>query len=100
VMPDHVHLLLSLHPKHSVSEMARVIKANSSRFINEQGLLMGKFHWGAGYGAFSCSYSQLDKVRAYIDNQKEHHRVRDFGEELSLLLSKHGMEDGAVLTDS
>ncbi|MCI3937607.1 IS200/IS605 family transposase [Chryseobacterium aahli] len=87
--PDHVHILVgfkSLNLK--ISDFVRDIKSNSSRFINEQKWLNGKFNWQEGYGAFSYSKSQIDKVVNYILNQEEHHKKRSFKEEYLELLNK------------
>jgi len=65
-MEDHVHLLVGLHPTLSVSEFAQKFKANTSRFINEKGWVLGKFNWQGGFGAFSVSQSGLMQVRDYI----------------------------------
>jgi REP element-mobilizing transposase RayT len=86
---DHIHILLGLHPTLSVSECAQKIKANTSRFINEQGWMPGKFTWQEGFGAFSVSHSNLEMVRAYIGNQVQHHTKQTFVEEFEALLSKH-----------
>ena len=93
IMRDHVHLLVHIHPKHSVAEMAQVIKANSSKFINSEKLVPGRFSWGQGYGAFSCSISQMEIVKRYIQNQEEHHKVRDSDEEFRELLKRHNIEN-------
>ncbi len=50
------------------------------------------FAWQKKYGAFSVSVSQLDAVMNYIQNQREHHRVRTFQEEFLDLLKKHRIE--------
>jgi putative transposase len=61
--PDHIHLLVGFNSLNlKISDFVRDIKANSSRFINEQKWLNGKFNWQEGYGAFSYSKSQIDKV--------------------------------------
>ena len=85
---DHVHLLLCLPPKLSIALMVRALKANSSKWMNEQGHLFG---WQQGYGSFSVSSSNLNAVSAYIRNQAEHHRHRDFREEFLALLRRHGV---------
>ena len=59
-MPDHCHLLLGLNPKQSISDLVRDIKANSSKWINQNQCLHGQFAWQEGYGAFSYAKSQLD----------------------------------------
>lgn len=86
--PDHCHILIGLHPSVSISEMARDIKANSSKWINENKWVMGKFTWQEGYGAFTYSRSQLNQVVQYIRNQPEHHRKKTFREEYIDFLEK------------
>lgn len=51
-MPDHVHILVSMGPTTSISDLVRDIKAGSSKFINDKGSMKGKFNWQEGYGAF------------------------------------------------
>ncbi len=87
-MPDHIHLFVSQNPDTSVSYLARDIKANSSRFINEKKFVIGKFQWQKGFGAFSYSKSQMSKVYNYIQNQENHHKKKTFKEEYLELLSK------------
>ncbi|MCB1090591.1 MAG: IS200/IS605 family transposase [Verrucomicrobiae bacterium] len=86
---NHVHLLAVFSPAISVSEMAKRIKGNSSRWINAERRLPGHFAWQGGYGAFSVSESAKDRVVQYIRNQKEHHRRQTFEEEFIGLLEKH-----------
>jgi REP element-mobilizing transposase RayT len=90
--PDHCHILIGLHPSVSISEMARDIKANSSKWINENKWVLGKFSWQEGYGAFTYSRSQLSQVVQYIRNQPEHHRKKTFREEYMDFLQKFDIE--------
>ncbi len=92
-MSDHVHLLTKLKPVHSVSEILRQIKANSSRWVNEEKLKMRKFAWQDGYAAFSVSESRVDAVRRYIQQQEQHHRGQSYQDEFRALLERHGIED-------
>ena len=87
-MPDHVHLLVSLPPTTSISEMVNGLKANSSRWVHDEVSRMKIFTWQEGYGAFSVSRSNEEVVANYIRRQKEHHRKRDFLD----LLERHGIE--------
>lgn len=91
-MPDHVHLLFGLRPKQSISDLMRIVKTNSSKWINEQDFLKTKFSWQEGYGAFSYSKSQVPQVIQYIQNQKEHHKKRTFREEYLDILKKLEIE--------
>ena len=86
--PDHVHVLIGLHPSVSIADMARDIKSSSSKFINENDLIKGRFRWQEGYGAFTYSKSQIDSVAKYILNQPEHHKKTSFKEEYLELLQK------------
>ena len=85
---NHVHLLLVLPPKLSLSHALRAIKANSSKWMNESGHL---FAWQEGYAAFSVSASLVEAVTEYIHNQPEHHKKRTFEQEFLALLKKHGI---------
>ncbi len=63
---DHVHCFIGLKPSMALSDLVRDIKNNSSKFINEKGLVRGKFQWQEGYGAFSYAHSQIEQVYNYI----------------------------------
>jgi len=89
-MPDHLHVVAKFHPEMSVSAMVRLIKSNSSKWVNERPK-KGRFSWQTGYGAFSVSESQLPVVQSYVKNQESHHRKRTFQEEFQTLLDKHGI---------
>jgi len=85
---NHVHLLLGLPPTMTVAEAVQKLKANSSRWLGENGV---DFQWQEGYGAFSVSPSLLDAVQKYIRNQPEHHRKRSFEDEFRALLDRSGV---------
>ncbi|MFN3783637.1 MAG: IS200/IS605 family transposase [Spirosomataceae bacterium] len=92
VMPDHIHLLIALKPTLSLSDLVRDIKAGSSKFMNDNKWVIGKFNWQEGYGAFSYSKSQIDRVVKYILNQEEHHKTKTFKEEYIDFLNKFEIE--------
>ncbi len=89
---DHVHVFVGLKPAMNISDLVRDIKNNSSKFINENKFLKGKFSWQQGYGAFSYAHSQLDNVYQYILNQEEHHQKKTFREEYLDFLHKFEVE--------
>lgn len=86
--PDHTHVLLGLHPSISISDMAKVIKTNTSKWINTNKWIAQPFRWQVGFGAFSYNQSHLDNVVRYILNQKEHHRKKSFKDEYIQFLEK------------
>ena len=91
-MPDHIHLLTRFKADKSVSHMLQLIKANSSKWVNERPEQSSRFAWQTGYAAFSVSESQVGVVRDYVRRQEEHHRRRSFQEELLVLLRKHEID--------
>lgn len=88
---DHVHLLVGMHQSQSVADFVRDVKSNSSGWIHEQDPKLKAFGWQTKYGAFAVSQSNVDAVKAYIGNQKEHHKRFSFKDELITLLQKHGI---------
>ncbi len=80
---NHVHMLVVLPADTALSAAMRTLKANSSRWMRETDRL---FAWQKGYGAFSVSPSQLERVTHYIANQAAHHRTRSFEEEFLAML--------------
>lgn len=90
--PDHTHILIGINPSVSVSDIARDIKANSSKFINEKKWIAGKFNWQDGFGAFTYAKSQIDAVVKYILNQPVHHKKKTFKEEYIEFLEKFNVE--------
>jgi len=86
---NHVHVLLTLPAGRNLSDVLRDIKANSSRFIRTTNRL---FAWQDGYAAVSVSPSQIARVKKYIGNQAEHHRVRRFEDEYLALLQGSGVD--------
>ena len=91
-MPDHVHILVSMKPNISISDLVRDIKAGSSKFINDNNWIRQKFNWQEGYGAFSYSKSSVDNVIKYILNQEEHHKKKSFRDEYLDFLEKFEIE--------
>ena len=103
VNADHVHALVDLPTSLAIDEMMQLLKGESSHWINQGNLLGCRFAWQRGYGAFSVSHSGVGEVAKYIARQTEHHRKRDFAEELRLLVERHGLkwhEDETVETVS
>ena len=89
---DHVHVFFELPPNLRVSDLMRDLKAVSSKWINDNRFVKGKFQWQEGYGAFSYSRSQRNNVIQYIMNQEKHHKGKTFKEEYLDMLIKFKIE--------
>jgi REP element-mobilizing transposase RayT len=84
---------MSLPAVVTLSKAVQTLKAFSSKWLNETGLMKtGRFAWQEGYSAFSVSQSNVENVAKYIRGQAEHHGKHSFEDELKSLLIKHGVQ--------
>ncbi len=91
-MPDHVHLLVQLKPTIALADMMRLLKGNSSKWMNERKTRTRKFGWQDGYAAFTVSESQIARVSRYIREQEQHHQRVAPRDELRELIKRHGVD--------
>jgi putative transposase len=89
---DHIHLLARQSRTITLAEWVKELKRVTSIWIKEQSPRLDAFAWQSGYGAFSVSQSQRDKVAEYIEQQEEHHRTQDFKSEFRQFLIRHEVE--------
>jgi REP element-mobilizing transposase RayT len=91
-MHDHIHLYASLPSTITIADFVSAMKSNSSRWVHENFANRQAFAWQEGYGAFTVSKSEEQKVMRYITNQSERHRKHTFKEEFLIFLEKHAVE--------
>ena len=89
---DHIHILFSLSKNHALAKVIGEVKESSSAWMKTQDKWYRDFYWQGGYAAFSVSESQVEIVRQYIRNQREHHRKMSFQDELRALFNRHQVE--------
>ena len=89
---NHIHVLIEIPKTLSVSEAMKRLKGGSSNAIQQSGLIRKEFAWQIGYAAFSVSKSAVPEISRYISNQREHHRIKTFEEEMIAMLGKHDIE--------
>ena len=91
-MPDHIHILFRLSKNYTIARIAEEIKKQSSKWMKT--ILHGdkNFRWQNGYGAFSVSSSNVEVVKKYILNQKEHHKKRTFQDEVKEFVKQYEVE--------
>jgi len=88
---DHVHALFEMSRTVTIAKVVEEVKASSSRWMKTRGEAFAGFGWQNGYGVFGVSVSNIDQVRRYIENQREHHREVSFQEEYREFLRRHGI---------
>jgi len=86
---DHVHLFMAVPQTVAVADLVRDLKRSSSVWIKRRDGSLKDFAWQGGYGAFSVGQTEFEVVRAYIQNQEEHHKRRTFQEEYRAFLNKY-----------
>lgn len=91
-MPDHLHMLFGMRPTQSLSDLMRIVKGDSSEWINSHRLTQDSFRWQEGYGAFSYEKSEINAVANYIRNQELHHQKKTFIDEYRELLDNFKIE--------
>ena len=89
---EHIHILCSLHPSMALADMVKDIKLAVSAWNKAEKVFPAFSGWAEGYGAFTCSVRDKDRIYHYIRNQHEHHRVKSYQEELEEMLRKAGVE--------
>ena len=70
----------------------RDLKSGSSSWIKERDPDLSAFGWQAGYGAFSVEATNVERIRAYVARQEDHHRHISFQDEYRQILREHGLE--------
>lgn len=88
---DHVHLLVGLKTTHCISDFMRELKKSASQWIHNT-IKLPEFRWQQGYGIFSVGATSRPTVKRYIGNQREHHRVKTYRDELIEMLERANVE--------
>jgi REP element-mobilizing transposase RayT len=89
---DHIHCLVSMSQDKSLEEIAKLLKGESSFWINKKKLTSQKFGWQNEYWVAGVGKSDLNRVRKYIRNQEKHHKEVSFEEELEKFLEEFGLK--------
>ncbi len=89
---DHLHIITHIHPTIALSNLIKDIKLASSDWIKENKIFKYFNGWQDGYGAFTYSIKEKDRLIEYVKKQQEHHKIKIFIEEYIELLNEHGIE--------
>jgi REP element-mobilizing transposase RayT len=88
---DHIHIMSDLHPSVRLSDYVKDIKIATSLWMKESGKFPAFNGWQEGYGTFTYSIREKEKIINYIKNQKEHHQSENFYDEYKRLLIENGI---------
>jgi putative transposase len=85
IMPDHVHVVLSIPPRVTVSSVVNRLKGASSHLLGQDGHAADSEAWPgwqAEYGVLSFAESNLESLVEYAVHQRERHTQRDLRDKL------------------
>ena len=86
---NHIHILVYIPPKLSVADIVGKLKGATSYFINQELAGDDLLYWQRGYGVFTVSEQDYDRIYNYIINQKEHHRKKELLKEFEVINSEN-----------
>lgn len=89
---DHLHIVMHLHPSIALADLIKSIKIASSSFIEEKKLFKNFNGWQTGYGAFTYTINEKDRLIDYVKNQEHHHKSISFKDEYIAILKEHQVE--------
>jgi len=73
---DHVHMMISVHPKLAISNLVSKLKGKSSYLLRREywerirTMLWGKHFWSPSYCVVSCGGASLEVVKQYFKQQR------------------------------
>jgi putative transposase len=88
---NHIHILTDMHPSLAPADLVRDIKTSSSIWIKKSKIFPLFTGWAEGYGSFTCSYADLDRLIEYVKGQQNHHKKITFEEEYRMILLDAGI---------
>ncbi|MCX6328827.1 MAG: IS200/IS605 family transposase [Bacteroidia bacterium] len=86
---QHLHALISLGGSQNISDLMKLIKGESSHWINKNKLTRLRFEWQDDFWSISVGEYELENIRKYIRGQEEHHRKMSLEEEIKKLLGQN-----------
>jgi putative transposase len=90
---NHIHIITHLHPTVALAFLVKDIKLASHKMILEKSNLFSHFNgWQIGYSSFTYHISSKVNLIRYVENQREHHKIFSFKEELIELLKEHSVD--------
>lgn len=83
LMPDHVHMLISIPPKYSVAHIVGFLKGKTALYVANKYARKRKYKgyhfWARGYYVSTTGYNQ-EVVRRYIQNQEKQDKASDYAD--------------------
>ncbi|MGE0021753.1 MAG: IS200/IS605 family transposase [Draconibacterium sp.] len=91
-IPNHIHLLVDIHPTFAVSDFMKELKEYSSKWLSTNPNFPDFEGWAVSFAAFSYNFREKQTIIDYIINQKKHHKKISFEDEYRQFLIENGLE--------
>jgi len=91
-MPNHIHLLVDIHPTIAVSDFMKELKEYSSKWLATNPNFQNFKGWAVSFAAFTYNLKDKQTIINYIMNQKEHHKNVSFEDEYRQFLIENGID--------
>lgn len=90
-IPDHIHLLIDLHPSIALADLVKQLKTYSNKWMSGNPNFSDFENWGSGYYAVSIGIEGIEACKQYIIDQDIHHRGENFMAEMEWFARYHGL---------
>jgi REP element-mobilizing transposase RayT len=91
-IPNHIHLLVDIHPTFAVSDFMKELKEYSSKWLSTNPNFPDFDGWAVSFAGFTYNIKEKQTIIDYIKNQKEHHKKVSFEAEYRQFLIENGIE--------
>jgi putative transposase len=88
---NHLHILTDINQSFRPIDFVKDVKVSTSIWMKKSNLFPEFYGWSVGYGSFTCSFKDIDRLIEYIKNQQLHHEKISFEEEYRNLLLDNGI---------
>jgi putative transposase len=90
---NHIHIITHLHASVALSSLVKDIKMASYKMMQHNRNPFSYFPgWQVGYSAFTYNISSKQNLIHYVENQRNHHMVLSYKEELQKILKEHSVD--------
>ncbi len=89
--PDHLHILVDIHPTVALADLVKTIKQSSGNWLRYNPHFPSFDKWGDGYYAVSIGVDGIEACRNYIINQEIHHVNKILINEMKEMSSFYGL---------
>lgn len=89
--PDHIHILVDIHPTVALADLVKTVKQSSGNWLRNHPHFSMFDKWAEGYYAVSVGVDGIEACRNYIVNQEIHHQDKTMIKEMEEIAKAYGL---------